>query len=83
MFDNVINLCRIKSLDTLEYILSNMAIVEIQTESGTWLKFCDGSSHPSSIKRMLDAALRSQVLVKKARAIDAVTKQFIDIAINA
>jgi hypothetical protein len=51
--------------------MSNMAIVEIQTELGTWLKFCDGSSHPSSIKRILDAAPKSQGSVKKARAIDS------------
>ena len=62
--------------------MSNMVIVEIQTESGTWLKFCDGSSHPSSVKRMLDAALRSQGWIKKARAIDSVTKQLIDMAIK-
>ena len=63
--------------------MSNMVIVEIQTESGTWLKFCDGSSHPSSVKRMLEAALRSQDWIKKARAIDSVTKQLIDMAIKA
>lgn len=63
--------------------MSNMVIVEVQTESGTWLKFSDGSSHPSSVKRMLDAALRSQSWIKKARAIDSVTKQLIDMAIKA
>jgi hypothetical protein len=63
--------------------MSSMVIVEIQTEFGTWLKFCDGSSHPSSIKRMLDSALKSQASVKKARAIDAVTKQLVDMAIKA
>lgn len=62
--------------------MSSMVIVEIQTESGTWLKFCDGSSHPSSVKRMLDAALKSQSWVKKARAIDSTTKQLIDMAIK-
>ncbi len=69
--DNAIDLCKIKFQDALEYIMSNMAIVEIQTELGTWLKFCDGSSHPSSIKRILDAAPKSQGSVKKARAIDS------------
>lgn len=63
--------------------MSNMVIVEIQTESGTWLKFCDGSNHPSSVKRMLDAALRSQIWIKKARAIDSVTKQLVDMAIKS
>jgi hypothetical protein len=61
----------------------SMVIIEIQTESGAWLKFCDGGSHPSNIKRMLDSALNSQASVKKARAIDSVTKQLVDMAIKA
>lgn len=60
--------------------MSGIAIVEIQTSGGTWQKFCDGSNHPSDIKRMLDAALRSQSWVTKARAVDAQTKQLIDMA---
>lgn len=60
--------------------MSDLAIIEIQTTGGTWQKFCDGSKHPSSIKTMLDAALRSQSWVTKARAIDAETKQLIDMA---
>lgn len=57
-----------------------IAIVEVQTEGGVWIKFCDGSSHPSSVSRMLAAALSSQRWVKKARAIDAETRQIIDMA---
>ena len=63
--------------------MSSIAIVEVQTESGTWIKFCDGSSHPSSIKRMLDAALRSQLWIRKARAVDSVSKQLIDMAFKS
>jgi len=63
--------------------MSNTAIVEIQTTGGTWQRFCDGSKHPSGIKRMLDAALRSQSWVTKARAIDADTKQLIDMAFKS
>jgi hypothetical protein len=60
-----------------------MVIVEVQTESGTWLKFCDGSSHPSSIKGMLDSALKSQSWIKKAQAIDSITKQLFDMEIKS
>jgi hypothetical protein len=63
--------------------MSNTAIVEIQTSGGVWQKFCDGSKHPSDIKRMLDATLRSQRWVTKARAIDADTKQLIDMAFKS
>lgn len=60
--------------------MSNRAIVEIQTTGGTWQRFCDGSKHPSDIQRMLQAALRSQSWVTKARAIDADTGQLLDMA---
>lgn len=59
---------------------TGIAIIEIQTEGGVWIRFCDGSSHPSSVSRMLAAALQSQSWVKKARAIDASTRQIIDLA---
>jgi len=62
--------------------MSSTAIIEYQAESGVWLKFADCSSHPSSIKRMLDACLISQSWIKKARAIDSDTKQLIDMAIK-
>lgn len=61
---------------------NGIAIIEIATQGGVWIRFCDGSSHPSSVARMLAAALRSQSWVKKARAIDAETRQIIDIAFN-
>ena len=60
--------------------MSNRAIVEIQTTGGTWQRFCDGPTHPSDIQRMLQAALRSQSWVTKARAIDADTGQLLDMA---
>ena len=62
--------------------MSNMAIVELLTSGGTWIRFCDGSSHPSSVTRMLQAALNSGSWTTKARAIDAQTKQLIDMAIK-
>lgn len=62
--------------------MSGTAMVEIQTQGGTWIRFCDGSSHPSSVSRMLAAALQSQSWVKKARAIDARTGQLIDMAMR-
>ena len=60
--------------------MSNRAIIEIQTTGGVWQRFGDASSAPAEVKRMLDAALRSQQWIQKARAIDAVTKQLIDMA---
>lgn len=60
--------------------MSNRVIVEVQTSGGNWQRFCDGSAHPSDIKRMLDAALKSQSWIQKARAIDAETKQLVDMA---
>jgi hypothetical protein len=62
--------------------MSSRAIIEYQAESGVWLRFADCSSHPSDLKRMLDACLKSQGWIKKARALDADTKQLIDMAIK-
>ena len=62
--------------------MSSTAIIEYQADSGVWLRFADCSSHPSDIKRMLDACLRSQGWITKARALDADTKQLIDMAIK-
>ncbi len=62
--------------------MSSIAVIEYQADSGVWLKFGTCSNHPSSIKNMLDACLRSQSWIKKARAIDENTRQLIDIAIK-
>jgi queuine/archaeosine tRNA-ribosyltransferase len=62
--------------------LSPTAIIEYQAESGVWVRFGDCSSHPSDIKRMLDACLRSQSWIKKARALDGNTEQLIDMAVK-
>jgi hypothetical protein len=62
--------------------LSTIAIIEYQADSGVWLQFTTCSNHPSSIKNMLDACLRSQSWIKKARALDGGTKQLIDMAIK-
>lgn len=60
--------------------MSTTAIIEYQTESGVWLRFGTCSNHPSSIKNMLESCLKSQGWIKKARALDGDTKQFIDMA---
>jgi hypothetical protein len=62
--------------------MSSRAIIEYQADSGVWLRFADCSSHPSDLKRMLDACLKSQSWIKKARALDAETKQLIDMAMK-
>ena len=58
--------------------MTTTAIIEYQAESGVWVRFGDCSNHPSDIKRMLDACLRSQSWIKKARVLDGSTKQLID-----
>jgi len=60
--------------------MSTTAIIEYQADSGVWLQFATCSNHPSSIKNMLDACLRSQSWIKKARALDDGTKQLIYMA---
>jgi len=62
--------------------MSSTAIIEYQADSGAWLQFATCSNHPSSIKNMLDACLRSQSWIKRARALDGNTKQLIDMAMK-
>lgn len=62
--------------------MSSMAIIEYQASSGVWLQFATCNNSPSSIKIMLDACLRSQGWIQKARALDANTKALIDISIK-
>jgi hypothetical protein len=71
-----------ESISNLGVHMSSRAIIEYQADSGVWLRFADCSSHSSDVKRMLDACLRSQSWIKKARALDADTKQLIDMAIK-
>lgn len=59
-----------------------MAVIEYQADSGVWIRFATCSNHPSSIKNMLDSCLRSQGWIKRARALDAETKQLLDMAIK-
>ena len=62
--------------------MSSLCIIERQTECGTWIKVCDGLSHPANIKRLLDAAVKAYPLNKKFRAIDSVSKQHLDMAFS-
>ena len=62
--------------------MSNIAIIEYQTSGGSWKKVCDCSSHPANIKMVMDANFKSNPSYQKLRAIDAQTKQLIDIAIR-
>lgn len=54
------------------------AYIEIQVHSGVWQRFAECNAHPANLKTMLDAALRSQSWVTKARAVDAKTGQILD-----
>ncbi len=62
--------------------MSTTAIIEYQAASGVWLQFADCANKPDTINRMLDACLRSQSWIKKARAIDSETKQLIDMSMK-
>ncbi|NLY27258.1 MAG: hypothetical protein GX049_06875 [Alcaligenaceae bacterium] len=56
------------------------AFIEIQVPSGVWQRFTECNAHPANLKTMLDAALRSQSWVTKARALDTQTGQILDMA---
>jgi hypothetical protein len=58
--------------------MGRMAVIEYQAPAGNWLRFGDVANKPAEIKRMLDACLRSQSWITKARAIDADTRQLLD-----
>lgn len=60
--------------------MSNIAIIEYQSQGGSWLKVCDCANHPVIIKQTMDAIFRSNPTYQKVRAIDASTKQIIDIS---
>jgi len=62
--------------------MSTTAIIEYQADSGVWLQFATCANKPPELKRMLDACLRSQSWIKKARAIDAETKQLLDMSMK-
>lgn len=62
--------------------MGSTAMIEYQVASGVWLRFGDCSNHPAEIKRMLDACLKSQGWIKKARALDGDTKQLLDMSIK-
>ena len=58
--------------------MSNMIIIELLTSGGKWIKVCDGSSHPSSVSRMLQAILNSVSWTTTARAVDSQTRRMVD-----
>jgi hypothetical protein len=60
--------------------MSNIAIVEYQTSGGAWVKVSECQNRPQIIKQLFDAAFRSNPSYTKLRAIDAATKQILDMA---
>ncbi len=62
--------------------MSNMAKIEVLTQGGSWMGYGTCSKHPNDIQRMLNAALNAHSWAKKARAIDADTKELLDMAIK-
>lgn len=60
--------------------MTNIAIIEYQTVSGSWQKVCDCSNHPATIKNVMDATFRSNPSYQKLRAVSQTTRQVIDIS---
>jgi len=61
--------------------MSNMAQIEVLSEGGTWVFYGTCSKQSAfQIQQMMNGALKQTPWAKKARAIDAETKQLIDMA---
>ena len=61
--------------------MSNMAQIEVLSDGGTWIFYGTCSKQSSfQIQQMMNGALKNSTWAKKARAIDAETKQLIDMA---
>lgn len=60
--------------------MSNMAKIEVLTLGGSWMGYGTCSKHPNSIQLMLQSALNAHSWAKKARAIDAESKELLDMA---
>lgn len=60
--------------------MSSMAIIEFQASAGNWVRVCDCANKPAIIKSIFDATFQSRPSISKLRAIDAQTKQLIDIS---
>jgi|GEM_PF-4314699 len=54
------------------------AIIEVQTQGGTWMRIGDCSAAPETINAVMVSNARSNPQWKKFRAIDAQTKQLLD-----
>jgi hypothetical protein len=62
--------------------MSNIAIIEKQTEGGSWIKISECANKAPQIKMALNAALKAHPNDRKFRAIDSVSKQLLDMEIN-
>lgn len=60
--------------------MSSIAIIEYQTQGGNWQRICDCANKPAIIKAVMDGNFKSNSNYQKIRAIDAQTKQLIDIS---
>ena len=60
--------------------MSNMAVIEVLTQGGSWMRYGTCSKHPSDLQRMLNAALNNNSWAKKARAVDEQTKELLDMS---
>ena len=60
--------------------MSNMAVIEVLTQGGTWMRYGTCSKHPNDLQRMLNAALNAHSWAKKARALDEATKDLLDMS---
>jgi hypothetical protein len=63
--------------------MSNTAQIEVLSEGGTWVFYGTCSKQSTfQIQQMMNGALKQTSWAKKARAIDAETKQLIDMAMK-
>lgn len=58
-----------------------MAIIEVETSGGTWMRIGDCSKNPETYKAVIRTNAKSNSKWKKFRVLDGETKQMIDFQI--
>lgn len=59
----------------------SMAIIEVETSGGTWMRIGDCSKNPETYKAVIRTNAKSNSKWKKFRVLDGETKQMIDFQI--
>lgn len=63
--------------------MSNQVIIQVQSTSGVWTHFGSCQNHAPTIKQLFASALKGIEWAVKVRAIDADTKQLVDMDIRS